>query len=254
MDEMSNKKVVSETVLLEGYNKIMKMHQHAFSILHHSIPITYLLDYTTGKYLFVSSKCEELLNFSSDKMIDGGIDFTLERYHPADLRLFNEQIFSDRRKFLKTIEPDTHKDFIFSYNYRVKNGKGSYTNLLQRNSIVQSDKNGNPLLSFGMIINIDHFKEENPVIQIIENVNAATGKVDAVLKNTYYLHEEDRMFSKREREILTYLADGLTSKEIADKLFLSEHTVIQHKKNMQYKSNTQNTTALISFAFRQHLL
>jgi DNA-binding CsgD family transcriptional regulator len=195
-----------------------------------------------------------ILNIPSKKLLDGGIDFVLERYHPADLRLFSEQIFPDRLKLLKEIPVDQHKDCIFSFNYRVKNDKGEYVNILQRNSFIQADENGNPLLSLGVITNVNHFKEENPVIQLVEKVDNITGDTEVILKNTYYLHEEDKIFSKREQEILKYLADGFTSKQIADKLFISEHTIINHKRNMHHKSNTQNTAALINFAFLLHLL
>jgi DNA-binding CsgD family transcriptional regulator len=168
--------------------------------------------------------------------------------------LYNEQIFIDRQRILKKITVQQHKDYIFSYNYRYKNGKGEYINILQRSSFIQSDENGNPLLSLGVVTNIDHFNAQNPVIQLVEKLDPFTGNVDAFIKNTYYLHEEDKAFSKREREILLHVAEGLTSKEIADKLFISEHTVINHKRNMHSKSNTQNAAALINFAFRQHLL
>jgi DNA-binding CsgD family transcriptional regulator len=214
----------------------------------------YLLDYTTGKYVFVSKQCETHLDFSATRMMDGGVSFVLDNYHPEDLNLFNEQIFSDRLRMLKEIPVLQHKDHIFSFNYRVKNGKGEYINLLQRNSFIQSDENGNPLLSMGVVTNINHFKTENPVIQLVEKVDPVTGTTDLVSKNSYYIREEDKVFSKRETEVLLCTAEGLTSKQIADKLFISEYTVINHKRNMHLKSNTQNTAALISFAFREHLL
>src|ERR1035437_1567886 len=248
LDELSKKKFAPRQLLIEGIDKFINVHHHAFNILNHSVPFIYLLDYTTGKYMVVSNQCHYVMHFSNKKMLDGGIDFVLDRYHPADLQLFNEQLFTDRIRILKAIPPEEHKDHIFSHNYRVKNGKGDYVNLLQRNSFIQSDENGNPLLSLSVLTNIDHFIAENPVIQLIEKVDPITGNVDAIIKNTYYLHEEDRIFSKREREILLHLAEGLTSKEIADKLFISEHTVINHKRNMHHKSNTQNAAALMSFA------
>jgi DNA-binding CsgD family transcriptional regulator len=127
-------------------------------------------------------------------------------------------------------------------------------NILQRSSYIKSDENGQPLLSLGVVTNVDHFKTENPVIQLVEKIDPVTFHVEAVQKNTYYLKEEDKIFSKREKEVLLHIAEGLTSKQIADKLFISEHTVINHKRNMHHKSNTQNTAALINFAFRQHLL
>lgn len=254
MDDLSKKKIAPRELMIEGIDKVLNIRQHGLNILNHSVPFIYLLDYTCGKYILVSNQCDKIMNFSNKKMMDGGTDFVVERYHPADLRLFNEQIFTDRIKTLKAIPPDQHKDHIFSLNYRVKNGKGEYVNLLQRNSFIQSDENGNPLLSLGVLTNIDHFKTENPVIQLVEKVDPITGNLEVVKKNSYYLHEEDRIFSKREREILLHIAEGLTSKQLADKLFISEHTVINHKRNMHQKSNTQNAAALINFAFKRHLL
>jgi len=89
---------------------------------------------------------------------------------------------------------------------------------------------------------------------LVEKIDSINGGIDTISKNTYYFREEDKIFTKREMEVLRHLTDGLTSKQIADKLFVSEHTVINHKRNLHYKSNTPNTAALISFAFRNHLL
>jgi len=53
-------------------------------------------------------------------------------------------------------------------------------------------------------------------------------------------------FTRREKEILSLLAEGLTSQEIAAKLFLSNYTVDTHRKNMLQKFNVHNTTALLN--------
>ena len=54
--------------------------------------------------------------------------------------------------------------------------------------------------------------------------------------------------TRREKEILQLLAEGLTSQEIAAKLFLSNYTVDTHRKNMLQKFNVHNTTALLNVA------
>ncbi len=253
-EQFSDKQIKPEVSKIEGIEKLINLKQHVHNILSHSVPMIYLLDYTTGKYTFVSNECQSHLNFSHTKLMDGGVNFVMDSYHPDDLKLFNDQIFTDRLKVLEAIPINQHKDHIFSFNYRVKNGKGVFINILQRNAFIQSDENGQPLLSLGVVTNVNHFKTENPVIQLIEKVDPLTGNVEVVQKSSYYLREEDKIFSKREKEILPWLAEGLTSKQIADKLFISEHTVINHKRNMHHKSDTQNTAALISFAFRRHLL
>ena len=217
-EQFNNKKINPEILKIEELEKLINVKQQVHTILNHSVPMIYLLDYTSGKYAFVSNECESHLSFSHTKMMDGGMNFVMENYHPADLKLFNHQIFSDRLKALESIPFDQHKDYIFSFNYRVKNGKGEFINILQRNAFIQSDVNGRPLLSLGVVTNVNHFKTENPVIQLVEKVDSITGNVEVVQKNTYYLREEDKIFSKREKEILPWLAEGLTSKQIAEKL------------------------------------
>ncbi|MBN9386106.1 MAG: helix-turn-helix transcriptional regulator [Chitinophagaceae bacterium] len=203
----------------------------------------------------MSRAVKTLLGYEPENFTEGGLSFTMENYHTADLQLFNEQIFPDRLSFLKKIPPVEHSNYIFSYNYRIRNKEKKYSNILQRNCFIKSDDNGNPLLSLGMVINVDHFKNENPVIQVIEKLSSHPDKMpETVYKKVFYLHEEDKLFTAREKEILLWTADGLTSKEIAGKLFLSENTVINHRRNMQTKSNTKNVAELISFAHRQAII
>ena len=54
--------------------------------------------------------------------------------------------------------------------------------------------------------------------------------------------------SDREIDIIRLLAKGLTSTEIADELFISEHTVRTHRKNILKKTNFANTSQLVQFA------
>ena len=55
-------------------------------------------------------------------------------------------------------------------------------------------------------------------------------------------------FSKREKEILRWTAEGKTSAEIAIILSISENTVNFHQKNMQKKFNAPNKTQIACYA------
>ena len=50
------------------------------------------------------------------------------------------------------------------------------------------------------------------------------------------------------------VAQGLTTKEIAEQLCLSFHTVMTHRKNMMNKLGTGNTAGLIIYAVRENLI
>ena len=52
--------------------------------------------------------------------------------------------------------------------------------------------------------------------------------------------------TRREKEILQLLYEGMTSHEIAAKLFLSYYTVDTHRKNMLQKFNVHNTQSLLN--------
>lgn len=53
------------------------------------------------------------------------------------------------------------------------------------------------------------------------------------------------LVSKREVEVLEHMANGHTSFEIARSLFLSEHTVISHRKNLMVKLGARNSAHLV---------
>jgi two-component system, NarL family, nitrate/nitrite response regulator NarL len=62
------------------------------------------------------------------------------------------------------------------------------------------------------------------------------------------------IISSREKEVLKLIADGLTSPQIADKLFISLHTVDSHRKNLLTKFNVNNTASLIKLAAKHSMI
>jgi DNA-binding NarL/FixJ family response regulator len=60
--------------------------------------------------------------------------------------------------------------------------------------------------------------------------------------------------TRRETEILRLLAEGLTTSEMAEKLFASKRTIETHRQNILEKTRTKNTAALIKLAMLEGLL
>ncbi len=60
--------------------------------------------------------------------------------------------------------------------------------------------------------------------------------------------------SERENEVLQWVSQGLTNKDIAEKLFISESTVKNHLRNILAKLHLQNRMQLIAFAYKQGLI
>lgn len=64
----------------------------------------------------------------------------------------------------------------------------------------------------------------------------------------------NQQLTKREREILLLMAEGLTSKQIAGRLFISENTVINHRRNMQDKTKMPNAISLVVHSIKTNLI
>jgi DNA-binding NarL/FixJ family response regulator len=60
--------------------------------------------------------------------------------------------------------------------------------------------------------------------------------------------------SSREKEVFPLLADGLSIKEIADRLFISPKTVESHKYNIMEKLNVRSIPELTKLAIKKDLI
>ncbi len=60
--------------------------------------------------------------------------------------------------------------------------------------------------------------------------------------------------TKREFEVLQLICEGLTNEEIAEKLFISQRTVVNHKSSLISKTKCKNTVQLVTFAIRNKLV
>lgn len=77
--------------------------------------------------------------------------------------------------------------------------------------------------------------------------------MDQLQRNRDRDRQSDQL-SARERQVLSLLAQGLTSKEIAQELSLSANTIDNHRSRILSKLGVSNTTAAIRLATRQGIL
>jgi DNA-binding NarL/FixJ family response regulator len=99
-------------------------------------------------------------------------------------------------------------------------------------------------------------KEE--IIEAIKTVAAGniylsfeTGKE---LQASVEENESTPLLTKREKEILAHIANGLTNLQIAETLFLSIDTINSHRKSLHSKLNVKNTAMLIRYAVEHKLV
>lgn len=92
------------------------------------------------------------------------------------------------------------------------------------------------------------------VIDIRERRNRiATMLKDEVMRYDSDTADENYELSEREREVLIAVAQGLSSKEIADRLCISIHTVNSHRKNITHKTGIKSVAGLAVFAMLHNM-
>ena len=62
------------------------------------------------------------------------------------------------------------------------------------------------------------------------------------------------VITRREKEVLQLIAEGMTNNEIAEKLFVSVTTIDTHRKNLLAKFNAKNVAELVKLAFYHKII
>ncbi|MDR0802098.1 response regulator transcription factor [Fluviicola sp.] len=88
--------------------------------------------------------------------------------------------------------------------------------------------------------------------QILETIRDAAIDVNDIDFDSFSC--EPIVLSERETEIITMIAEGLTNVMIADALFLSNHTVNTHRKNIMAKLGVKNTAGIVIYAVKTNLV
>ncbi|MFI5159151.1 MAG: LuxR C-terminal-related transcriptional regulator [Sphingobacteriales bacterium] len=221
---------------------------------HHSFPIFFVIDYIARQYLVMTEAMQNIAGYHPREFIESGLDKLIDVFHKEDFEIFNQQVFARNTAFLKATPQQEHHQFIFSYNFRFLRRDKKWANLLQRGSFITSKETGLPLYSLGMVMDINDFKSDNVMVHTIEKNVGESGHRQKISTDYFYPNQEDTLLTPREKLVLQYLSEGYSSKQAADKLFVSERTIVNHKQNMLRKTNTKNIVELVVFAITNRLI
>lgn len=101
-----------------------------------------------------------------------------------------------------------------------------------------------------IIKNASEEELRSAVVGLLEGGRFFSSQIKEVLVNgtSTATAVNDVILTRREKDILRLIAEGYSTKEIADRLFLSINTVETHRKNILFKSGLRNMAHLIKWA------
>jgi|TARA_R110000737_G_scaffold182215_1_gene205591 DNA-binding NarL/FixJ family response regulator len=88
--------------------------------------------------------------------------------------------------------------------------------------------------------------------QILETIQKASIDVNDIDLDSFTCAPV--LLTERENEIIVWISEGYTNAQIAEKLFISNHTVNTHRKNIMTKLGVKNTAGIVMYAVKTDLV
>jgi DNA-binding CsgD family transcriptional regulator len=216
----------------------------------------FIIDYSRRSHVLMSGPVKEISGYHPNDFLDSGLDFAVDIFQKDDFKLWNTEIFPSTFDFLQQQPHSDHVNYVFEFSYRMRNKRGNFFTALQKGSYITDPKTNFPLYAFGIVFDITPIKKDTSMFRIISRYNPdSTENYHQQISSDYYYPEpEEALLTKREKEILKWMADGWSSKQLADKFNLSNNTIMNHRKNMLRKTNAKNVAELIKYAIINHLI
>jgi len=133
----------------------------------------------------------------------------------------------------------------------------SKTNLM----VITTNQNKEVVLQTLELGVFSYILKECPKDEIIDGVYAAAKgekflckKVLDIILEKEPVNCDGVKLSNREKEIIRLIVEGLTNNQIADKLFLSAHTIATHRKNIMSKLSINKTAGLVVYAVKENII
>lgn len=197
---------------------------------------TFVVDVYKCRYAYASSNFVDLLGYDDHKIatLERQGDYLESRIHPDD-RAQLETLQIKLSQFIYSLPPEQRNDYSNIYSFRILNAKQQYVRVTSRHQVLEQDCNGKAWLVIGyMDISPDQKKSESVDCTVLNLKSGEMFSPSPSLVSPVNL-------TNREIEILRLIQNGMLSKEIADKLCISIHTVNIHRQNLLRKLGVQNS-------------
>lgn len=221
------------------------------ALLNQSPCVTWILDIRTQQFDFISENTREYFGYGYENYLLNGYRFHQKTKHPDDITN-TSKLMDCVWNELSKCPSNQRKNYKFSFDYRILKPDGKAIRILEQNTVFQNDASGDITHLLGTCNDITQWKRNGTQLaSLASSINQQYFLFTA--ENTAAARPQS-LLSKRELEIVKLISEGRSSKYIADKLFISFHTVNTHRQKMIEKTGTKNTGELVQFAARNGLI
>lgn len=233
--------------------EIKQILQHFGVMPNHGISsnmLFYILNLHTHKYEFISPASIALMGYAPEVFYSRGTALLPDLIHPIDFLQLTTNIFPQMNRVVTELAGPERGKAIFELHYRIRHTNGKIVNCVEQSSYAKFDQQYVPLISSGIVMEASPLAAPSGVrglVRLLKDHEQIT------LYDQFYNYN-DFGLSKREKEIILLLTQGKTSKEIAEKLFISEHTARQHRKNILKKMGTTSTSDLVRMVIENKIV
>lgn len=235
----------------QGWDNLVK--NPSFQSFMSLLPgIVGVLNLSTRKYEFVSSNVENIWGYPSKFFIESSFEETVRLFVPEQANAILGEIFPTMFSFFENYSKNGQADKLrVSYESIIQHLDGTKGWYLHQFTVIQTDENQRPTLLMKSVTDIQNIKKDNTQSFTISIVNEQ-GEYETIHSEIFFPQNEQ--LSLREMEILKLISSGESTKRIADRLSISEHTVSTHRKNMLKKLDAKSTHELVNMAVNQKII
>ncbi|KAA5538568.1 LuxR C-terminal-related transcriptional regulator [Adhaeribacter rhizoryzae] len=219
-------------------------------VLSHGPCLTWVLDLRTQQFVYLSENTRSLIGYEPQLFRQDGFLTLSKLLHPADKKNILELTVQLWENIL-ALPKEKRLGYTFSRKYRIRKPDGTSVCLLEQNKITQTDSGGNITHVLGTCTDITDLINE---LTFEACVQGKFTKAPMRLTPENAPVAARNILSEREKEIVRLVAEGLSSKVIADQLFISFHTVNTHRKNIIGKTHSKNTSGLVQYAISNRII
>lgn len=199
-----------------------------------------VFDMFQKKHIYFSSRYETVLKYNIREAHKEGNAYFNRKFHPDDY-LESMKIANYFLKIGFNLPAEEIMNYKLINDYRIKDGTGKYIRVIEQFQVLELDKYGNIWLALCIL----DLSPNQDISKPLQNkvYNFKTGELFHFPKTS-----DDNELSEREKEVLGMISEGKLSKEIADSLYISVHTVNTHRQKILKKLNVKNSAEAVKYA------